>query len=292
VELRHIRYFLAVAEELNFTRAAARLRIAQPGLSQQIRRLERELGVDLFHRSHHAVQLTEAGRVFAQHARQVLDETDRATRAAQDTARGLLSRLSIGFHPDGTREMLTELLVSYRTRHPRVDTVLHELRSAEQVDALIDGRIHVGLAMGRHEEPRLRFVPVRHRRLVVAMPANHRLAGRRSLRLRELAGERWIHPFGGSSALLTACAAAGFEPLIAMCATGPDSRLAFVASGVGLALVGEWVMDRPARHVVFRPLDGPEATVDLVAAWRVDRPSPVVDGFLDVARSMIRPCGA
>jgi len=239
MDTRQLRSFVAVAEDLNFTRAAARLRTAQPGLSQQIRRLERRLGVELFIRNKRSVELTDAGRVFLEHARRILHDTEQARRAARQAAQGELGHLSIGFALDATGELLADILVGYRARHPNVDIALHELTGREQIDAIVDGRIQLGLFARGYEEPRLRTIVLRRQQILIALPAQHRLAGRRSLELRELADDRWVVA-PPPNVFYTACATAGFEPLIAQQVTGSDTRLAFVASGVGPTLAPEW----------------------------------------------------
>jgi DNA-binding transcriptional LysR family regulator len=294
MELRHLRSFVTVAEELHFTRAAARLQTAQPGLSKQIRQLERELGVELFVRAHHSVELTDAGRVLLESVRRVLDETDQVRRNAQQAARGDLGQLTVGFVPEAAGELLPELLGPYRAQHPHVDLTLHELPRPDLINGLIDGQIQVGLQVDpprpHREEPQLHFLRLRRQRLVVAMHAQHRLAHRRSLRLRELADEQWIQTGGRSSRLVSACAKVGFEPMVIQPARTEESRLALVASGIGVALVGgQWATHHLSSHLVYKPLERPTLTVDTTATWRKDRPSAIVDGFLDIARTVIRP---
>jgi DNA-binding transcriptional LysR family regulator len=279
---------VAVAEELHFTRAALRLQTAQPALSQQIRRLERELGAELFTRSNRSVELTDTGRVFLEHARRVLDEADRAKRAARLAVRGDLGRLAVGYAPETTDALLPDLLVAYRTAHPAVDLDLHQLRNADQMEALSDGRIQVGLMTFSVEDTDLDSIFLRRQRLVVALPASHRLAGKQSLRIRELAGERWVHPAANSGPLFNACAAAGFEPLIAQPTVEHAARMALVAAGVGVAIEIETNPRLASRHIVYRPLVRPEISVDVVAAWRPDRMSPLLDGFIESARSVRR----
>src|SRR5918999_5114969 len=131
MEIRHLRYFVAVAEERHFTRAAAKLRTAQPALSQQIRRLERELGTPLFHRTNRSVELTHSGHVFLHHARQVIEAANRAKRAARQAGRGDLGRLTIGLLAQPTVDLLPDLLAAYRDRHPDVDVELRELTNRE-----------------------------------------------------------------------------------------------------------------------------------------------------------------
>jgi DNA-binding transcriptional LysR family regulator len=287
IELRHLRYFVAVAEELHFTRAAARLLTSQPSLSQQVRKLEHALGIELFIRNNHSVELTDAGRVFLEHARRVLDDTDHALQAAQRAGHGNLGHLAIGFSMDSTGELLPDILVSYRAQHPQVEVTLHVLRTTEQIDALLDGRIHLGLVAGNREEPKLNVTLLQRHRMLVAMPAGHPLANRRSLRLADLAEERWLSPGPGSSMFFLACAEAGFEPTVARQVTSAQARLALVASGAGLTLTPEWTSHQFSRHIAYRPLHSPELTTDLSVAYHEDRLSPLIEGFVGVAKAAV-----
>jgi DNA-binding transcriptional LysR family regulator len=282
MELRHLRYFVAVAEELHFTRAAARLQTAQPALSQQIRNLERELKVQLFHRTRRSVQLTDAGRAFLEEARHVLAAVDRAQRAAQQARTGELGQLAIGFIPGVAPDLLPDLIRAYRARYPDVDVVLRELDTTQQIDALLAGKIQVGLLIAISDD-RLQTHILRRQPFVVALPAEHRLAHQRSVRLRDLASERWIIPsLERSPVLFTACAREGFTPLVAQYATEHEARLALVASGLGIALIAG--PGRPkSRHIAYKPIDRPKLTADVVAAWRRDLPSPLVEGFLEAS---------
>jgi DNA-binding transcriptional LysR family regulator len=288
MEIRHLRYFVAVAEELHFTRAAARLQTAQPALSQQIRRLERELGAQLFVRNNRSVELTHTGLVFLDHARRVLAEAERARQAAEKAIQGDLGGLTVGYLPQSAVSLLPELLVAYRARHPHVDIGLRELSNVDQADALMSNRIDIGLMTRQVDQAAVRAVHLRRVRMVVVMPADHRLADRRVIRLRELAEERWIHPASHSGPLYAACAKAGFEPLIGPQATEAVARMLLVAAGLGLAIDAEDAPRLRSHHVVYRAVVQPKITVDLVAAWRHDRASPLLEGFLDVARSVVR----
>jgi DNA-binding transcriptional LysR family regulator len=284
LDVRRLHYFVAVAEELHFTRAAARVHIAQPALSQQIRALEQDLGVQLCTRTSRSVRLTDAGRVLLDHAYRVLAEVDRAQQAVQRAEQGDLGRLVIGVMPEYGSELLSDLLGSYHRRHPDVNLVLQELRVQQQVDALIEGQLQVGLLTVRVEHPRIRLTPLERQRLLIALPATHRLARRRSLRLAELASERWLNPPAYIGPFYTACVKEGFEPIFTEQASDHSSQLALVAAGIGVRFVLESGSRIPNRHVVYRPLH-PRLHVELLAAQRNDQSSPLIDGLLNVARS-------
>jgi DNA-binding transcriptional LysR family regulator len=283
MELRHLRYFVAVADELHFTRAAERLQTAQPALSQQVRKLERELKVQLLYRTRRTVQLTDAGRAFLEEARHVLDAADRAERAAQEARVGERGRLAIGFIPGVAGDLLPDLVLSYRARYPQVDVVLCELITTEQIDALLTGRIQVGLLLALSDR-RLETKVLRHQPFVVALPAGHRYARRRTVRLRDLVSDRWITPpLDRSTVLLAACAQEGFTPLIAQHASEHEARMALVASGLGVSLVAGPSRSLKSRHLTYKPIARPKLSTDIIAAWRKDLPSPLVRGFLETS---------
>jgi len=147
MELRQLQYFLAVAEELNFGRAAARLQIAQPPLSRQIRQLEQELGVELFRRTKRRVELTEAGRLFLEEARQILSQVEQGVRVAQRASRGEIGRLVVGFEGSSTYDVIPVSLKVYRERFPEVDLVVYAMTTEEQIQALLENRIGIGFVV-------------------------------------------------------------------------------------------------------------------------------------------------
>src|SRR6185503_16645682 len=189
MELRHLRYFIAVAEELHFGRAAERLFISQPPLSMQIQQLEREVGFALFFRTKRHVELSPAGRHFLDEARDIMSSLERATAAARRVARGEAGWLGIGFVGSATYEVLPVLLRQFRQEFPDVELVLRELASAPQPQAPKDGRIHVGLARPAIDEPGIRCKPILRELLVAALPSNHPLTERERIGLSELAEE-------------------------------------------------------------------------------------------------------
>src|SRR5579875_998382 len=176
MELRHLRYFVAVAEELHFGRAAARLMIVQPSLSQQIRQLEDELGFPLLRRTKRSVELTDAGRVFLAEARDVLARVQSAKYAAQRANRGEVGRLVVGYISSSAFDLLPVLLRAYRERFPDVEVTLRELNTQEQVRALEEGHIHVGLLRLPISTPLINIEVVRREPIVCALPEEHPLA--------------------------------------------------------------------------------------------------------------------
>jgi len=196
MELRHARYFVAVAEELNFRRAAERLHLTQPSLSTQIRSLEEDVGVQLLERDSHKVALTPAGRGFLEGCRRLLQDADNYRRAARRIARGESVPLSIGFVPSLAHGLLPRVLRLFRKRFPEVELFLNELDSTAQIEQIAENRIDLGLiGLGLSKAmPELEIVPVAEERLVAALPQDHSLAQktRKSIPLKVLADERFL----------------------------------------------------------------------------------------------------
>jgi DNA-binding transcriptional LysR family regulator len=191
-ELRHLRYFVAVADELNFSRAAERLHMAQPPLSAAIRQLERELGVELFTRTSREVRLTDAGSAFLDGARRTLAEAERAAHEARRAGAGELGRLRIGYSWSARFETLPAIGRALRTSHPGIDLVTQEMWNARMTAALADGSIDLALALCPEVASGLEFEPVRSEPLVALLHAGHVLAGEQALPLERLAGEEFV----------------------------------------------------------------------------------------------------
>jgi len=287
MELRHLRYFVAVAEEGHFGRAAKRLRIAQPPLSRQIHALEAELGFPLFDRSRRRIEVTPAGAVFLLRARHVFEALDTAITEARRAAKGELGRIAVGYPASVAYSGLTEVLRAFRARSPNVDLSLRELSPQEQIVALKEGRLDVGFVRAPLEEPTLAMEPVRTEPLVVMLPDDHPLTHEKRVDLAELAREPFVsfpRSRGPSffDRLMRLCHDAGFTPNIVHEAPQLD-LVSLVAAGYGVALVPSSIKDARREGVTFRPLTGaPETT--LLVAWRPDNESPVVRDFLEVAR--------
>jgi DNA-binding transcriptional LysR family regulator len=242
MELRHLRYFIAVAEELHFGKAAERLFITQPPLSQQIQQLERELGFLLFHRTQRSVKLTAAGQMFLDEARQTLTALERAAQAGRRVARGEAGWLGVGFVGTATYEALPAALSAFRAAYPEVELVLRELVSARQAQALRDHRIHVGLTRPPLREEDLVSEPLVQEALLAALPAAHPLAAAERLALAALAGEPFIlFPRFPSPSyadfVLACCAEVGFQPQVVQEAAEMQTAISLVVAGIGVTLV-------------------------------------------------------
>lgn len=274
MELRHLRYFVAVAEELNFTRAAERLHIAQPPLSMQIRDLEGEIGACLFTRSRRTVALTEAGRALLVHAREILAQTTEAAEAARRAARGETGVLRIGFTSSlPYAALLPDALFAYRQRCPDVTLQLRELFTSEQFEALANGTLDVGLV---RESPATspRGVSVRELGrdpLRVVIHADHALAQQASVSIASLREEGFISfpPGVGTglpAILVRLSAAAGFEPRIVQLAREATTQIALVAAGLGIALLPAPLEYMRIPRVRYLPIDDAGADLPLSLA--------------------------
>jgi DNA-binding transcriptional LysR family regulator len=245
MELRHLRYFLAVAEELNFTQAAERVHIGQPPLSMQIRDLEDELGVKLFERTKRRVRLTEEGDRFLIRARAILADVDAAAEEMRCLARGDTGRLRLGFAPSlPYTSMLPDLLYAYRQRFPDVELQLSEMFTNDQLEALVKGNLDAGLVryVDGAVPDGIKVREIGRDSLCIAVNVAHPLAQRDSIRFSQLVGERFItYPPGvgtGLPVLLRqACRAAGFEPRIVQVAQEATTQIGLVAAGLGIALL-------------------------------------------------------
>jgi DNA-binding transcriptional LysR family regulator len=292
VELRHLEGFVAVAEELHFGRAAARLHMAQPPLSQQIRLLERDLGVTLFERSTRSVRLTAAGQSLLEPARKVLAEAATARRVVQAAKVGVVGRVTIGFAGASGYAALPTLARAVASELPGIELVLRaQTYSGEAIGQLEAGVLDLGFA-SLTARPGLSMRVVRAEQLVVALPDTHRLAPRARVDLAGLAGERFVtFPAARGSAvrdaMMRACHDAGFTPAVAQEAPDAYSLLTLVGAGVGVALVVESAQAIRLDHVVYRPLRGDIPALPIALAWRTDNPSAALRSVLLVAEDVL-----
>jgi len=293
MELRHLRYFLAVAEELHFHRAAARLHISQPPLSQQIRALERELGVTLLERNRRRVTLTAAGESFRDDARSLLAAVERASERARDVARGSIGRLSIGFVGSAMfSPTLPDILREFRTEHPDVELVLRELPTVAQLNALVRGELDIGVIRGPMAEteidPQLELLTIQRENLIAALPSDHPLASRRRLRPESLRGETFVilerrDAPGLFASLASAMGEAGGVPDDVLEVAEMQTIIGLVGSGLGVSLVPASVGETDRPGVTFRPLADRSPQIELALAWAKDAHSPARDAFLALA---------
>jgi DNA-binding transcriptional LysR family regulator len=293
-ELRHLRYFAAVAEELNFSRAAERLHMAQPPLSAAIRQLERELGVDLFTRTSREVKLTDAGRAFLNGARRTLAEAERAMEDAKRAAAGELGRLRIGYSWSTRFETLPALGKAFRTSHPRVELLAQEMWNAQMAPSFARGTIDVAISVYPEIAAELELIPIRKERLIALLPKNHPLAGEQAIPLSSLADEEFVlFPREIAPRLHDAFVAvyrrAGFEPKLRTESFHTGWDLGVLADVPAVALAPNSVSSELPDGIAAVALSEPTDALETCLVSRRDQRSPTVDAFLTVARSVFPP---
>lgn len=286
MELRHLRYFQAVAEELSFSKAARRLRIAQPALSRAVQEVEHELGVRLIDRNRRTVALTEAGAVLLAEAGVVLERLDEALRRVRRTASGEEGELRLGYIGPPTQRFLGRLLAEYRQRFPKVSVHLEE-RTPERVwEMVARGRLAVALTrpVPGHGERALNTLLLRREPLGIVVPDDHAWAGKKSVSWKSLENQPLIvlarrEGVGLHDEILAACRLAGFAPRIVQNPSLMGTVLTYVQSGAGMGLATDSVAAAAMPPgLVFAPLK-PEHSVPLVMAWNPEEDSPPVRAF-------------
>ncbi|MGI8501830.1 MAG: LysR substrate-binding domain-containing protein [Hassallia sp.] len=293
MELRHLRYFIAVAEELNFTRAAERLHIAQPPLSQQIQALEAELGVQLFERKKRPLELTAAGQVLLTEARLVFGTVERAIISTKRASRGEIGRLVVGANSSIANSVLPDILRVFRSRFADVELVLRELTSKQQIQELLSRQIDVGfdrLPNENENDPDLSFLPILQESLVIALPEQHPLAVQSQIPLKALANEPFVLPppdlVPSYSQIITLCQQVGFTPKVVQQATWMITVLSLVAGGVGVALLPANAQNLVRKGVVYREIQGENLTRQLAVIWRRDDLSVILREFIAVTKGI------
>ncbi|NUB15305.1 LysR family transcriptional regulator [Azospirillum brasilense] len=296
MDLRHLRHFVAVAEELHFSRAAARLGIGQPPLSQSIQALEAELGARLFERTKRRVELTEPGQLLLGEAREILARAERAAVLTRRAAKGEVGELRVGFTAAAPfLPMVPRIIDAYRRAHPDVHLTLVELPSKQQLTALADRRLDVGFI----REPRFvpepdsfRFHAVVREPLLAVMRADHPLAGRDVVPLAALRDEPFVfYPadFGTSTheQVFALCAAAGFRPNVTQDAREAFTIIGLIAAGLGVSILPGQLRQVALEGVVYRPLDTPDAVTTLQLAQRSNESSPLVKKFTGLVERIV-----
>ncbi len=289
MDFRHFRYFVAVAEELHFARAAERLGIAQPALSQQIRSLEERMGVRLFDRAHRRVELTEAGAVFLVEVRVALESAEKAVRVAQDVARGASGTIDIGFVGSIMYEpRFPVLLKDYRDARPDVRLLLHEMAPLLQIEQV--AARHLDIAIVRSPLPAvlpegLESFVLASQRLVVVLPRDHRLAEAQDLQLADLSGDSFLSfddppGVGLGHAVLSLCREAGFEPDICLRVSEIGTLISLVAAGHGVSLMPATVAHLQLPGVRYVPLRDITPCSELVVIHRRIERSAAVRALL------------
>jgi DNA-binding transcriptional LysR family regulator len=280
-----------LAEELHFARAARRLGLQQPRLSQQVRKVEDELGVLLFERTTREVRITSAGEGFVAEARRALDYADRAKRVAKQTGRGEVGQLALGFVGSASHDLMPRLLRRFRRRYPRVELQLQEMASTEQIDELAAGRLDIGILHAPVHGPGQADIAtqeISRDRLVAALPRRHPQAGLNPLPTAALSDDAFVlfpRRLGPSlhDHIITLTRAAGFEPQVAQEAVHMHTIIALVAADIGVSIVPGTMAALRRSDVVFRPLTPQSHSFSMYLAWRRGETSPVVRNFRAVS---------
>ena len=288
MELRHLRYFCAVAKELNIGRAAAMLHISQPPLTRQIQQLEDELGAQLFKRSVKGMELTDAGRTLYADAKNILALAELAAERTRRAAQGLIGRLDVGIFGSGVFDVVPRVLLRFRQAFPDVKVVLHTLDKTEQVEALRERRITIGFNRVVPKFPGIGSRLVMWEKLVVGLHETNPLAGRKTLSLRDLADQAFVlfpsvaRP-NFSDFIINQCQKHGFTPRVEQVVGDAVTGVALVASGFGSCIVPESVMAFQASGVVYLPLEeSPPIMLDVSCLYREDDDSVVLRALLQI----------
>jgi DNA-binding transcriptional LysR family regulator len=293
VELRHLRYFVAVAEELHFGRAALRLHLAQPPLSQQIRKLEEILGHALFARTSRAVRLTAAGQVFLDRARRILRTVHEDVEEARSVGRGEIGSLRVGFIGSGMLTALPSMLGRYRQKHPKADLQLQEANSAQIVQSLLDGNVDIGFLRDAGSFPGLEVETLFSEPFVAVLPTNHPLAHRTSISAATLREEPFVlfPQAAGPVAYhktLSLCEAHGFCPRIVQEAPQWLTVMRLVGAGLGVSIAPACVEKIAAPDTRCVRLRGAAGQSNIELAWRSGEDRAIVSAFREVARQSLR----
>lgn len=292
IEFRHLRYFTAVAEARSFRAAAQQLHVSQPPLTRQVQQLEELLGLVLLERQPRGVELTAAGIVFLEEARNLLALADLAIDRTQMAAQGQLGRLDVGVYGSAVFDAIPRVIQAFRSAHPKVEVVLHNLDRAGQIKALRERRLTVGFNRFFVEEPDLVWDVVLAEALNVALPAGHRLVSRAQLTIADLSGEplvvypRTPRPSFIDQVLglfhrrhLTAQVVQEVDDVV--------TAIALVSSGFGLTMVSDSALNLRLPGIVYRPLERNEALIDLCMIRRAEDDSALLRAFIDVVRKVL-----
>jgi len=290
MELRHLRYFLAVAEELHFGRAAARVHIAQPPLSKQIQQLEKEIGAELFKRTKRSVELTDAGRTFQREAYGIMASLENGIKRARLASRGETGWLSVGFIASSAYDVLPVILKEFKQRFPDVELILQEIQSSEQNQALREGRIHVSFARFPKPERGLVFEAIHREHLIVALPQSHALTKKRSLKLSDLANQPFIlqpyPPSPHAENTIQIFANAGLTIRIVQTVAEMQTALGLVAAGIGVTLLPSSMQNMQIKGIEYRNLTKPAPVLEMMMGYRKNETSTVLQRFVGTVHTL------
>ncbi|MEH2323902.1 MAG: LysR family transcriptional regulator [Nostoc sp.] len=294
MELEKLKYFTVLAEELNFSRSADLLDLDQPYLSKHIRRLEKDLGFELFDRERRPLQLTPGGKVFFEDASEIIRQVERAKRRAYRASLGEIGELTIALNSSIINSVLPNVLQAFRSHRPDVELVLSELAPNEQIQQLLDYRIDIGFDfLPNDNHPDLESITILSEPLVIALPESHPLVAKSQIPLKALANESFVLPSPKVvhfyKQIINFCEQVfGHELKVVQEATWMLTVLSLVAGGVGVSLLLKNAQNIQRQGVVYRPIEGKNLKIGIVALWRRDDQSTVLNEFLEVVRDISR----
>jgi DNA-binding transcriptional LysR family regulator len=294
LELRYLQYFIAVADELSFSRAAEREGLSQSRLSQQIKLLESELEVKLFNRSKHPIQLTDAGQAFLEEARSTLIQLEQAVRQTQRIHLGEMGNLTIGFTSSIANSVLPDILRTFRGQASAIKLILKEEKSGSLLPKLLDGHVDIIFFYQYQEDLNdgdLTFMAIEQESLVLVLPKMHPLTNKSKIQVSDLVDEEFIMPLhqvqsGLAEQIYILCSQAGFVPNVAQEAIFMVTILGMVAGGMGISILPSSVQSLQRDGVVYRPILEQTTMTQLTAAWQRNNSSAILQHFLDIARAV------
>jgi DNA-binding transcriptional LysR family regulator len=295
MDFRQLRYFVAVAEELNIGRASVRLHISQPPLTRQMQSLEEQLGVTLFLRGTRGVELTEAGQYFFEGAKNILALGEQTVERAQRASQGQLGRIDIGLFGSSVLSIIPKILLAFRNLYPDVKIVLHTMDKNKQIDALRNHTITIGFNRLIGELPDIKAEVVMNENLMIAINEAHPLAKLAEIPLAELAGHPVVLFPSGSrpnfiDMVIGLCRDDGFQPQVAQEVNDILTGVALVAGGFGFCVVPQAATNLKIPGVAYRTIKkNPQPTVDVSCLYRKDDQSPILQSFLQIVRLFRRP---
>ncbi|MBO0991996.1 LysR family transcriptional regulator [Bacillus sp. SD088] len=288
MELRQIKYFIAVAEELHFGRAAIRLQMTQPPLSQQILQLERELGVTLFKRTKRHVALTNAGKIFLQEVRGIFTQLEQARALALRAAEGMVGRLASGFVGSATFDIFPLVIRGFQEQFPHVDLVLYEMPTPKQIEAFHHREIDIGFVRPSVFDPTISLLSIQQETCVAVVPKSHPLAQRSTISMNDLMKEQFIlvereiWPSWYDD-ILSKCHQAGFSPTIRQHVKEIQTVVGLVASGLGVSIVPRSTSNFHVWDVSYLNIQQDSPRIEMGLAWRTDDESILVKQFIETA---------
>ena len=287
MNLRQLRYFLAVADELHFGRAADSLHMAQPPLSAQIKQLEADLGVLLFERTKRRVRLTTAGEVLKLEAQQVLDRLELARQKTQQAGRGETGKIAISFVSSAMYSILPDWLKQFRQQYPNVKLILQEATGVEQVEGLLSHRFDVGFVRSSIGHDGINAQMVWQEPLIVALPEDHALSAGKKVSIADLANEGFIlilRPMATQmhDKIIKFCVQAGFNPKVVQTAEQLQTVLGLVSAQIGVAILPAAAQKLQREGVCYRRFAEPAPTVELMMIWRKEAPFAALENFLSI----------